>query len=154
MTTLSKELDLLASCHHEVAHALAAMEGGLKVERCRVKQSWFGSSYGYCRILGPTTRGPQWAIDAYAVFLHAGEAASGMFMSGHGVPCAAELAAHGAGHDRGEWDLYRPFSTLTDGEAWQNAVDLVTAGWWWVSAAAQELARRGRLTGRELSLIS
>lgn len=148
---IDRELDRLSTAHHEIGHALAARVGRLPLTHCRVWRRWLSSGYeGETRVTVPPTTGPRWAIDAYAVFLHTGQVAEQMLLSSHGVPDAADLAAAGAGHDQHEWELYRPYSTLTDDQAWQAAVDLVHHYWHYLCERAELLARTGYLAGSRI----
>jgi hypothetical protein len=148
---MDRELDLLSTAHHEIGHALAARAGGLRVTHCRVWRSWLARDYeGECAIGTPTTTAPQWAIDAYGVFLHAGEVAEQLLLASHGIPNAADLAAASAEHDQQQWALYKPYSTLTDDQAWQAAVDLVHHYWQYLCDRADQLAHTGYLAGTRI----
>lgn len=153
MTALTADVDHLASAYHEVGHGIAAKHGGLTVNYLRVvRRRWRGGTEGWCNLQAPTLQGPQWALDAYVVYLLAGGIAQARALEGMGVqPCDAErFAAGGAAHDHAVWAEYAEVSTLTWDGAWHAAADIVTGYWDHIEYHGHRLAKAGRIPGSQL----
>src|ERR1041384_1660553 len=134
----------MGTAYHEVCHAFAAAAHALPVPRVVLSRNWRGRPSGVCTITGPTLDDDdQWALDAYAVFLHAGEAAESMYLAGQGIARAADYAANGAQAGRAGGARFRPVGPVTDDEAWDPAVDVAITYWDEIGDAADYLVRTG-----------